>query len=79
MRSMSLRRDELPLVQIRSPVPVSELNIIIHLELERMRAKPQRIVFLLFHLDPVVDEVGVKDVAAKQEGVIGFQRCDRSA
>ena len=43
-----------------------------------MRTQSKRVVFLLFHLDPVVDEVGVKDVAAKQEGVVGFQRCDGS-
>ena len=54
-------------------------NVVIHLELERMRAKPQRVVFLLLHLDPVGDEVGVEDVAAQQEGVIGLQRRDRAA
>ena len=44
-----------------------------------MRTQPQRVVFLLFHLDPVRDEVGVEDIASEQEGVIGLQRFDRAA
>ena len=55
------------------------LHVVIHRELVRMRAKSQRVVFFLFHLDPVGDEVGVEDVAAEQELVIGLERFDRAA
>jgi hypothetical protein len=33
----------------------------------------------LFHVDPVGDEVGVKDVALEQKGMIGLERFDRAA
>ena len=44
-----------------------------------MRTEPEGVVFLLFHLDPVGDEVGVEDVAFEQKRVIGFERLDRAA
>ena len=44
-----------------------------------MRTETQSVVFLLFHLQPVRDEVGVEDVALEQEGVIGFERFDGAA
>jgi hypothetical protein len=44
-----------------------------------MGAQTQRVVFFLFHVDPVGDEVFVEDVAAQQEGMIGLQRFDCAA
>ena len=44
-----------------------------------MRPQPESVVFFLFHVDPVGDEVGVEDVAAKEEGMIGLERFDRAA
>ena len=44
-----------------------------------MRPQAQRVVFFLFHVDPVGDEVVVEDVAAQQEGMIGLERFDRAA
>ena len=44
-----------------------------------MRPEPERVVFLLLHLDPVIDEVGIENIAAEEKGVIVFQRGDRSA
>ena len=44
-----------------------------------MRSQAQRVVFLLFHVDPVGDEIFVEDVAAQQEGVIGLERFDCAA
>ena len=43
-----------------------------------MRSQTQRVVFLLFNVDPVGDEVGVEDVAAQEEGMIGLERFDRT-
>ena len=54
-------------------------HVVIHRELVRMRAEPQGVVFFLFHVDPVRDEVGVEDVAAQKEGMIGLKRFDRAA
>jgi hypothetical protein len=39
-------------------------------------AETERVVFFLFHVDPVGDEVFVEDVAAQQEGM--FSRVQRS-
>ena len=50
----------LPLQLVR--VPAS--NVVIHRKLVRMRAKTRRVVFFLFHVDPIGDEVFVEDVAA---------------
>ncbi len=55
------------------------LNVVVHLEFVRMRAEPQGVVFLLLHLDPVVDEVSIENVAPKEKRVVGFQGRDRSA
>lgn len=55
------------------------LHVIIHRELVRMGAETERVVFLLFHIDPVCDEVFVEDVAAQQEGMIGLERFDCAA
>lgn len=41
----------------------SRSDIEIHRELVGMRAQPEGVVFLLFHLDPIGDEVGIEDVA----------------
>ncbi len=57
----------------------SRSNVIIHRELVRVWAQPERVVFFLFHVDPVGDEVFVKDVAAQQEGMIGLEGFDRAA
>ncbi len=48
----------------------SLLHVVIHRELVRMRAEAERVVFFLFHLAPVRDEVGVEDVAFKEEIVV---------
>jgi hypothetical protein len=55
------------------------LYVVIHRELVGVRPETQGIVFLLFHLDPVRDEVGVKDVAFEEEVVVLGQRFDRTA
>jgi hypothetical protein len=55
------------------------LYVVIHRELVRVRAETQGVVFLLFHLDPVRDEVGVKDVAFEEEIVVLAQGLDRAA
>ena len=60
-------------------VHARELHVVVHRELVWMRTQPERVVFLLLHLDPVVDEVGVEDVAAEQELMICFQRVDCAA
>jgi hypothetical protein len=39
------------------------LHVVIHRELVRVRSQAQGIVFFLFHVDPVGDEVFVEDVA----------------
>jgi hypothetical protein len=56
----------------------TESHVVVHRELVRMRTQPQRVVFFLFHVDPVGDEVGVEDVAAEEEGMIGLERFDRA-
>lgn len=56
-----------------------QLHIIIHCELVRVRAESQGVVFFLFQVDPVGDEVFVEDVAAQQEGMIALERFDRAA
>src|SRR5215470_12191839 len=43
------------------------LHVVIHRKLVGVRAETQRVVFLLFHVDPVRDEVFVEDVAAYKE------------
>ncbi len=55
------------------------LHVVIHRELVGMRTKTQRVVFLLFHLQPVRDKVGVEDVALEKERVVGFQRFNGAA
>jgi hypothetical protein len=55
------------------------LHVVIHRELVRVGAETQCVVFLLFHVDPVSDEVFVEDVATQQEGMIGLKRFDRAA
>jgi hypothetical protein len=55
------------------------LNIIIHAELVRVGTQPQGVVFLLFHLQPVRDEVGIEDVAFEQEIVVLLQRFHRAS
>jgi hypothetical protein len=44
-----------------------------------MRTEPQRIVFLLFHLDPIGDEIGIEDITSEQKRVISRERGNRSA
>ena len=56
-----------------------QLHVVIHRELVRVGAKTQCVVFFLFHVDPVGDEVFVEDVAAQQEGMIGLERFDCAA
>ena len=48
------------------------LHVVVHRELVRMGAKTQGVVFFLFHIDPVGDEVFVEDVAAQKERMIGL-------
>ena len=43
---------------------ISRLHVVIHGELVRVWAEAQGVVFLLFHIDPVGDEVFVEDIAA---------------
>src|SRR6266487_2404847 len=69
-----LQRDEWRTVAF---IPLS--HVVVHRELVRMWAQPKRVVFFLFHVDPVGDEVFVEDVAAQQEGMIGLERFDRAA
>src|SRR5205823_4881864 len=47
-------------------------HVVIHRELVGVGAETQGVVFLLFHVDPVGDEVFVEDVAAQQEGMVGL-------
>ena len=46
------------------------LHVVIHRELVRMRTEAESVVFFLFHLDPVRDEVFVEDVAFEEEAVV---------
>lgn len=54
-------------------------HVVVHRELVGMWTQSQGVVFLLFHVEPVRDEVGVEDVAFEEEGVIGLQRLDGAA
>jgi hypothetical protein len=49
------------LLSIANALP---LHVVIHGEFVRVRAEAQGVVFFLFHVDPVGDEVFVEDVAA---------------
>jgi hypothetical protein len=40
------------------------LDVVVHREFVRMGSQTQSIVFFLFHVDPVGDEIFVEDVAA---------------
>jgi hypothetical protein len=55
------------------------LYVVVYCELVRVRAETQRVVFFLFHVDPVGDEIFVEDVTAQQEGVIGLERFNCTA
>src|SRR5437016_3166564 len=50
-----------------SPQFLAALHIIVHRELVRVGTETKRVVFLLFHVDPVGDEAFVEDVAAQEE------------
>ena len=54
-------------------------HVIIHRELVGVRPQTQGVVFFLFHVHPVCDEVFVEDVAAQQERMIGLERFDCAA
>jgi len=54
------------------------LDVVVHREFVRMGSQAQGVVFFLFHVDPVGDEVFVEDVAAQQEGMISLERFDRA-
>src|SRR6476620_1436701 len=41
------------------------LHVVVHRELVWMGAKTQRVVFFLFHVDPVGDEIFVEHVASE--------------
>ena len=43
---------------------ISRLHVVIHCEFVRVRSQTQGVVFFLFHVDPVGNEVFVEDVAA---------------
>src|SRR5439155_20229406 len=58
-------------------IPLSD--VIIHREFVRVRPQSERVVFLLFHVDPVGDEGFVEDLAAQQEGMIDLKRFNRRA
>ena len=58
---------------------ISRLHVVVHRELVRMRSQTQRVVFFLFHVDPVGDEAFVEHIAAQQEGMIGLERLDCAA
>ncbi len=49
-------------------------HVVVRAELIWMRSQTEGVVFFLFHVDPVGDEVGVKDIAFEQEGMIGLER-----
>jgi hypothetical protein len=49
------------------------LYVVVHCELVGVGAETKSVVFLLFHVDPVGDEVFVEDITAQQEGVIGLE------
>ncbi len=55
------------------------LHVVIHPEFKGMRAKPKGVVFLLLHLRPVRDEIGIEDIATEQERVIGLKSFNRTA
>ena len=55
------------------------LEIEIHVEFVRMRAQAKRIVFFGLHIDPVIDEVFVEDVAFEQELMVGLQGFQRAS
>src|ERR1039457_5599542 len=44
-----------------------------------MRTETKRVVFFLFHVEPIGDEVGVEDIALEQEGMIGLECFDGAA
>lgn len=52
------------------------LHVVIHRELVGMRAEAKGVVFFLFHLNPVRDEVFVENVAFEQEGMVEVQSAD---
>jgi hypothetical protein len=49
-----------------------ELQIEVHEEFVRMRAQTQGVVFLHFHVDPVIKEVLGENVSLEKEIVIGL-------
>src|SRR5256885_4719168 len=55
------------------------LHVVVHREFVRMGSQSKRVVFFLFHVHPVGDEVFVEDVAAQQERMIGLKRFDCAA
>ena len=55
------------------------LQVEIHEEFVRMRTQTKGVVLLLFHLDPVTDEVLVKDIAFEQEFMIRFKASNAPA
>ena len=57
----------------------SRSYVVVHREFVRVGSQTERVVILLFHVDPIGDEVGVKDVALEQEGMIGLEGFDRAA
>src|SRR5437016_11979624 len=59
-----------------STLRMCRLHVVVHRELVGVGAEPQGVVFLLFHLKQVRDEVGIEDVAFKQETVVVLQRRD---
>ncbi len=85
LRDSSLARQAMEVNRIDSgflPVRAKDyecLHIVIHRKLVRVWAKAEGVVFLLLHLDPVRDEVGIEDVAFEQERMIGFECFDRAA
>ena len=58
--------------------PSLSLHVVVHHELVRMGTETQGVIFFLFHLQPVRDEVGVEDIAFEKERVIAFERGDRA-
>src|ERR1017187_2951319 len=54
-------------------------NVVVHAEFIWMGSQAKGVVFFLFHVEPIGDEVAVEDIALEQEGMIRLERFDCAA
>src|ERR1022692_3167047 len=54
-------------------------NVVVHAEFIWMGPQAKGVVFFLFHVEPIGDEVAVEDIALEQEGMIGLECFDGAA